>query len=85
MDGHNVTREALSLETVLNKISAYTLLLSMKGDMLFKEEKMIVLEKYLPKSTLVNIDSTYGHDSLLANADLIFEALGIFIDDNNIF
>lgn len=85
MDGHNVTREALSLETVLNKISAHTLLLSMKVDMLFKEEKMIVLEKYLPKSTLVNIDSTHGHDSLLANADLIFEALGIFIDDNNIF
>lgn len=80
MDSHNIARHNVSLEAALAQIQTNTLLLAMSGDMLFRHEEMHYMDLHLPYSSLLSINSTHGHDGLLANADYVANALQSFID-----
>ncbi len=85
MDSHNIARHNESLEQVLATIQTNVLLLAMSGDVLFRQQEVDFMDQHLPFSTPVTIESTHGHDGLLANADRIAHTLQSFIEENAIF
>ncbi len=65
MDSHNVGRNRNGIPEALGKIKANTLILSMKNDLLFPEVEQKTLEKYIPNSKQVTVQTDYGHDGFL--------------------
>lgn len=66
MDSHHVARErAYSVETVLNGISAHTLVIGLTSDLLFPPKEQKLLAKGIKGSQYHEIDSLYGHDGFL--------------------
>lgn len=83
MDSHNISRSDLTIEDALSQIKTNTLLLVMTGDVLFHQEEMQHIDHYLPKSSLLEILSTHGHDGLLACEKDIAIVLEKFIYTSN--
>ncbi|RYZ86099.1 MAG: homoserine O-acetyltransferase [Proteobacteria bacterium] len=84
MDSHNIARSRRHCSEVLASIETRILLLSLKGDVLFPEEEMRELARGLPYAQYHSIDSTHGHDGILANADLILAQLELFLNQTTL-
>lgn len=66
MDSHHVARErAYSVETVLNEITARTLVIGLTSDLLFPPAEQKLLAKGIKGAVFHEIDSLYGHDGFL--------------------
>ena len=75
MDSHDVSRDRKSLEDALERIKADTLVLNLKGDLLFPLEDQKFLSDHIKKSRLETINSQFGHDGFLIETDQIKEVI----------
>lgn len=71
MDSHNLGRGNVSVEEVLKKIEAKTLCIGLCSDRLFQPEEQQFLAKRIPNAQYLEIDSIYGHDGFLVEAEQI--------------
>ena len=75
MDSHNLARGRDTLEKVLSTISQPTLVMGITTDILCPLHEQYLLRASIPNSTLVEIDSSYGHDGFLIEHQKISKIL----------
>ncbi|MCU0417744.1 MAG: homoserine O-acetyltransferase [Cytophagaceae bacterium] len=78
MDSHNVGRNRGSIENALQSITAKTLVIAISSDILFPPSEQVYLSKNIPHSAYVCIDSLYGHDGFLVEAEKICPVIQSF-------
>ncbi|HEY8733216.1 MAG TPA: homoserine O-acetyltransferase [Puia sp.] len=72
MDSHNIARNrGGDLKKVLAGISQRTLIVGITSDILCPLTEQEFLAKHIPDSTLVSIDSLYGHDGFMVETERI--------------
>jgi len=77
MDSHDVGRNRDSTIAALKQISARTLIIGIKGDILFPIEEQQFLAGVIPNTIFKTIDSIYGHDGFLIET----KALSVIINE----
>ena len=76
MDSHNIARgRSSNLEAVLKTIVQRTLIIGISSDILCPLVEQHFLAKHIPGSTLIEIDSSYGHDGFMVESQLISQHL----------
>ncbi|TAF67247.1 MAG: homoserine O-acetyltransferase [Cytophagales bacterium] len=65
MDSHHVGRNRGSVEQALATVTAKTLVIAIKTDILFPPDEQRVLYTYIPDAQYIEIQSLYGHDGFL--------------------
>lgn len=66
MDSHHLARErGGNVETVLQGIHQPTLIVGISSDILCPVEEQRHMQEHIPNCTLVEIDSSYGHDGFI--------------------
>ena len=75
MDSHNLARNRAPLEQVLSSINQPTLIIGINSDILCPLQEQRLLHQYIPHSTLIEIDSSYGHDGFLIEHERISKAV----------
>ncbi len=75
LDTHNVGRERGGIETALNKLKMPAFVLSLETDILIPPVEQFQLAEHLPNATFVSLDSPFGHDGFLVEAETINELL----------
>ncbi len=75
MDSHNLARHRGSLDEVLAAIVQPTLIIGITTDILCPLNEQRLLNQHIPNSTLVEIDSSYGHDGFLIEHEKISHTL----------
>ena len=75
MDSHNLARGRDTLENVLATITQPTLVMGITTDILCPLHEQYLLRASIPNSTLVEIDSSYGHDGFLIEHQKISKIL----------
>jgi homoserine O-acetyltransferase/O-succinyltransferase len=78
MDSQNVGRGRESVETALSTIRANTLVIGVSSDILFPVEEQRFIAKFIPGAVYTQIDSFYGHDGFLIEAEQLTEKVKIF-------
>lgn len=78
MDSHNVSRGRDAVEKVLEKVKAKTLVISIRSDVLFPKAEQELIAKNIPDAFWEIIDSPYGHDGFLIEAEAVADRLGKF-------
>jgi len=77
MDSHHIARRRGGrLEPVLQSIQQKTLLIGISSDILCPLVEQHFLANNLPNATLIEIDSSYGHDGFMVESKLISQHLG---------
>ena len=79
MDSHNIGRGKKSVRHALKSITAKTLVIGIRTDLLFPFAEQKFIAKNIKGSTLALIDSLYGHDGFLIESDAISDQLQKFI------
>lgn len=79
MDSHNVGRGRKSARTALKMITAKTLVIGIKSDLLFPIAEQRFIAKNIKNVELEVIDSIYGHDGFLIETDQISTLLKNFL------
>lgn len=69
MDSHHVGRARKSVQDALQQIQAKTLVVGINSDLLFPVSEQKFLADNIPHSTLVVLDSLYGHDGFLVEGE----------------
>jgi homoserine O-acetyltransferase/O-succinyltransferase len=75
MDSHNLGRGRASMENVLSQIKAKTLLIGISSDILCPLDEQKFLASGIPGSHLQEIESDYGHDGFLVEAEKIKDCI----------
>lgn len=76
MDSHNAGRNRESLHKALEQITAKTLVIAIKSDVLFPLNEQWTLAENIPNAGFAEIDSDFGHDGFLIET----EKLSYYID-----
>jgi homoserine O-acetyltransferase len=77
MDSHHLGRgRGGDLITVLRSITQPALIIGITSDILCPLDEQRFMDTYMPGSTLVEIDSAYGHDGFIIEARQITQHLG---------
>ena len=72
MDNHHLARARnKKVEQVLQTISQKTFIIGISSDILCPLQEQRFLNHHIPGSTLVEIDSVYGHDGFMVEAEKI--------------
>ncbi|MDL2311548.1 homoserine O-acetyltransferase [Bacteroidales bacterium OttesenSCG-928-B11] len=71
LDTHNVGRGRGGVEEALAKVKAKTLCIAVSGDVLFPASEVEYLARHIPNANYELIDSLYGHDGFLLEAEQI--------------
>ncbi len=79
MDAHDVGRARGGAAAALQKITANTLVIPIKSDILFPVEESRFLADHIPGAEFQIIDSTYGHDGFLLEFEQIGAAIQLFL------
>jgi homoserine O-acetyltransferase len=80
MDTHNLARgRNLPLGEILKTIEQRTLVFGIHSDILCPVAEQVFLSNHIPDSQLVMIDSGYGHDGFMVEAELISQYLADWI------
>ncbi|GAB3905547.1 homoserine O-acetyltransferase family protein [Mucilaginibacter boryungensis] len=79
MDSHNVGRNRQGVERALSTITAKTLVIGIKSDVLFPIEEQQYLFRQIPKAALAEIDSFYGHDGFLIDTENLTNIISSFL------
>jgi homoserine O-acetyltransferase len=82
MDSHNVGRGRESVKDALKKITAHTLVIGIKNDLLFPVEEQKFLARYINEGAFVEIDSFYGHDGFLLELNTLEAIISKFTETN---
>jgi len=84
MDSQNVGRgRGGGVAKALSSITAKTLIVSLKDDVLFPIEDQLLLKKHIPEATITLIESDYGHDGFLIETEKISKEINWFLKSNN--
>jgi len=76
MDSHHIARgRGGNTEVVLHTIQQKTLLIGITSDILCPLEEQRHMQLHLPNSTMIEIDSVYGHDGFMVEVVKISEVL----------
>lgn len=82
MDSHNISRgRGGNLETVLKTIVQRTLIIGISSDILCPLVEQQFLAKHIPHASLIEIDSSYGHDGFMVESKLISQHLAEWLGD----
>jgi homoserine O-acetyltransferase len=72
MDTHHLGRgRGGDVEAILQTITQRTLLIGISSDILCPLEEQRHMQQHMPNSTLIEIDSAYGHDGFMVEAEKI--------------
>ncbi|MBS1600598.1 MAG: homoserine O-acetyltransferase [Bacteroidetes bacterium] len=72
MDSHHLARgRNKKLESILDEIKQTTLIIGIDSDILCPLHEQRFIAAHLPNSTLIEIDSAYGHDGFMVEAEKI--------------
>ena len=71
LDSHNISRWRGAMNDVLQQVKIPALVIAIDSDRLIPAEEQLFLAKYLPMSTYHLIQSDYGHDGFLIEAEQI--------------
>ncbi|RMG26170.1 MAG: hypothetical protein D6730_09650 [Bacteroidetes bacterium] len=82
MDTHHVGRNRGGIEAALAKIQAKTLAIALSSDQLFPPHEQEQIARGIAGATFVQIDSIYGHDGFLVEADQLGKIIYDFISEN---
>ncbi len=80
MDSHDVGWNRGGVELALKKITAKTLVIGIRSDMLYPIEEQKYLQKTIRGADLLDIASDFGHDGFLLEYEKIEKALNSFIE-----
>src|SRR6185436_2619487 len=81
MDSHHLARSrGGDLQAVLKNITQPTLIIGISSDILCPLEEQRYIKSSLPDCTLVEIDSAYGHDGFMVEAEKISHHLSKWLD-----
>ncbi len=80
-DTHNVGRGRGTLRDALARITAPTLVVGLGTDIIFTPGEMQTLASMIPGAEYRQIESPFGHDGFLVEADRLNEILLPFIED----
>lgn len=80
MDSHHLARGRGNLESVLNSIHQRTLVMGINSDILCPVEEQRFIAGNLPHASLIEIDSAYGHDGFMVEAEKISLHLGKWLE-----
>ena len=69
MDSHHVGRGRNSMEEALSKITAKTLVVGIRSDILFPVKEQRFLAANISGAVYHEIDSPYGHDGFLIETE----------------
>lgn len=76
MDSHHIGRgRGGDVEKILRNISQQTLLIGISSDILCPLAEQRHMQQHIPGSTLIEIDSAYGHDGFMVEAEKISKCL----------
>lgn len=85
MDSHNIARgRGGNLETVLKTIVQRTLIIGISSDILCPLVEQQFLAKHIPNASLIEIDSSYGHDGFMVESKLISQHLAGWLGDKSV-
>ena len=84
MDSHHVGRNRQDAAAALRLITAATLIIGLKSDILFPLSEQKYLAKHIPNAKYAEIDSIYGHDGFLLEFDAIASEIKKFLQTKNI-
>lgn len=80
MDSHHLGRgRGGDLETVLKHFSQRTLIIGISSDILCPLVEQHFLARHIPGSTMIEIDSNYGHDGFMVESELISQHLSTWL------
>ena len=79
MDSHHLGRHFGSAEAALKRITSRSLVIGISSDMLFPPHEQKFLADNIPNSSLEIINSHYGHDGFLTEAETISQLLKEFL------
>ncbi|RYY23007.1 MAG: homoserine O-acetyltransferase [Chitinophagaceae bacterium] len=72
MDSHHLARgRGGDLVKVLNTVKQRTLIVGITSDILCPLTEQVFLDEHIPSSVMVEIDSAYGHDGFMVEAEKI--------------
>jgi homoserine O-acetyltransferase/O-succinyltransferase len=72
MDSHQLARGRNStLEELLQSVFQKTMVVAITSDLLCPVNEQVFIAQHLPNSTFIEIDSAYGHDGFLVEAEKI--------------
>jgi homoserine O-acetyltransferase/O-succinyltransferase len=83
MDSHDVGRNRGGVEIALKQITAKTLVIGIKSDVLYPISEQEYLQKNIAGAQLLSIASDYGHDGFLLEYEKIESALKKFIEEKS--
>jgi homoserine O-acetyltransferase/O-succinyltransferase len=76
MDSHNMARgRGGNLEDVLKTITQRTLVIGISSDILCPLVEQHFLAKHIPQASIIEIDSSYGHDGFMVESKIISQHL----------
>ena len=82
MDSHHIARgRGGKLEPVLQSIHQRTLIIGISSDILCPLVEQEFLAKHIPDTSLIEIDSSYGHDGFMVENQLISQHLEKWLQD----
>lgn len=81
MDSHDVGWKRESVDNALKKITAKTLVIGIRSDVLYPIAEQEYLQKTIREAELLNIASDFGHDGFLLEYEKIETALKKFIEE----
>lgn len=84
MDSHHVGRGRGGLEKALSMVTANTLSIGIRSDVLFPPSEQKFLADNIKGAAYYEIDSFYGHDGFLIEAKEIRSIIKEFYRDNNV-
>lgn len=80
LDSHDAGRGRGGLSAALAGIGARTLTVAITTDLLFPPEEMEAMSRMIPDCRMEVIESEFGHDGFLVEADKLNALVGPFID-----
>ena len=83
MDSHDAGRSRGGIQTALKKITAKTLVIGIKSDVLYPISEQEYLQQNIPGAQLLSIASDFGHDGFLLEFEKIESALKKFIEEKS--
>jgi len=82
MDSHHIARaRGGKLEQVLQNITQRCLIIGISSDILCPVQEQRLLAQHIPNAMLIEIDSAYGHDGFMVEAELISQQLGDWLGE----
>jgi homoserine O-acetyltransferase/O-succinyltransferase len=83
MDSHDVGKDRGGVDKALKKVTAKTLVIGIKSDVLYPITEQEYLQKTIPGAEILSISSDFGHDGFLLEYEKIENALSKFIESKS--